>query len=53
MIRYCRGAGLKPRGPAERINRQLREIGGGGDPLECTRDLGSERLSGHKGKDLR
>jgi hypothetical protein len=24
-----------------------------GDPLECTRDLGGERLSGFKGRDLR
>ena len=30
-------------------NRQLQEIGGWGDPPECTRDLGGERLSGLKG----
>ena len=34
-------------------NRQPQEIGGWGDPPECTRDLGGERLSGLKGKDLR
>jgi hypothetical protein len=35
-------------------NRQLWELGGGGrDPLECTRDLGGERPSGLRGRDLR
>lgn len=35
------------------VNRQPQEIGGWGDPPECTRDLGGERLSGLKGRDLR
>jgi hypothetical protein len=36
-------------------NRQPREVGswGGGNPPECTSDLGGERLSGLKGRDLR
>ena len=34
-------------------NRQPPEIGGWQDPLEYTRDLGGERLSGLKGRDLR
>jgi hypothetical protein len=35
-------------------NRQPKEIGGGGPtPPQYTRDLGSERLSGCKGRDLR
>jgi hypothetical protein len=33
-------------------SRQPQEIGGCGDPPECTRDLGGERLSGIKGRDL-
>ena len=33
-------------------NRQLQEIEGCGDPPECTRDLGGERLPGLKGKTL-
>ena len=37
----------------ENWNRQPREIGGWGDPTECTRDLGGERLSGLKGRNLR
>jgi hypothetical protein len=33
------GKGLKPQGPAARIETgNLGEIGGWGDPLECTRD---------------
>ena len=35
------------------VNRQLQEVGGWGDPLEYTRDLGGERLSGIKRRDLR
>ena len=40
---------------ASRKNRkkQPREVGGWGDPPECTRDLGGERFSGLKGRDLR
>jgi hypothetical protein len=34
-------------------NRQPQEIGGWGNPSECTRDLGGKRLSGIKGSDLR
>jgi hypothetical protein len=34
-------------------NRQPREIGGWRDPPKLTRDMGGERLSGLKGKDLR
>jgi hypothetical protein len=34
-------------------NTQPREMGGWGDPPECTRDLGGERLSGLKGRDLK
>jgi hypothetical protein len=34
-------------------NRHPWEIGGLGDPPECTRDLEGERLSGLKGRDLR
>ena len=34
-------------------NTQPREMGGWGDPPECTRDLGDKRLSGIKGRDLR
>jgi hypothetical protein len=33
-------------------NRQPLEVGGWRDPAECTRDLGGERLSGLKGRDL-
>ena len=33
-------------------NRQPQEIGGWGNPPECTRELESERLSGLKGRDL-
>ena len=45
------GKGLRARG--KNVNRQPQEIGGWGDPPECTRDLGGERLSGLKGRDLR
>jgi hypothetical protein len=34
-------------------NGQPGEIGGWGDPPECTRDLGGERISGLKGKNFR
>jgi hypothetical protein len=34
-------------------NMQPQEIGGWGDPLKCTRDMGGKRLSGLKGRDLR
>ena len=34
-------------------NRQPWEIGGWGDPSECTRDLGGKGTSGIKGTDLR
>jgi hypothetical protein len=34
-------------------NRQPWEVGSWGYPPECTRDLGDERLSGLKGRDLR
>ena len=34
-------------------SRQPQEIGGLGDPPECTRDQEGERLSGLKGRDLR
>ena len=34
-------------------NRKPEEIVGWGDPPECTRDLGGERISGLKGRDLR
>jgi hypothetical protein len=34
-------------------NRQPQELVGGGDLLECTRDLGEERLSRLQGRDLR
>jgi hypothetical protein len=34
-------------------NRQPWEVVGGGDPLEYSRDLGSERLSGLKGRNPR
>jgi hypothetical protein len=51
MIRYwIEETGLKPRGPAERL--ETGNLGGGG-ALECTRDLGGERLSGLKGMNLR
>lgn len=33
-------------------NRQPQEVGGG-DQLECTRNLGGERVSGLKGRNLR
>jgi hypothetical protein len=33
--------------------RKPLEVGGWGDLPECTRDLGGERLSGIKGRDLR
>ena len=42
---------LRPR--RKNGNRQPQEGGGGRDPLECTRDLGGERLSGLEGRDLR
>ena len=48
-----KGKGLKPCGAAERnVNRQPQEIGGWGDPPECTRDLGGERLPGLPGPGL-
>jgi hypothetical protein len=34
------------------VNRQPQEVGDWGDPPECTRDLGGERLSALKGRDL-
>jgi hypothetical protein len=34
-------------------NRQPWEVGGWGNPSECTRELGSQRLSGLKGRDFR
>jgi hypothetical protein len=34
-------------------NRQPQEVGVGRGALECIRDLGGERLSGLKGRDLR
>jgi hypothetical protein len=33
-------------------NRKPQEVGSWGDSLECTRDLGGERLSELKGRDL-
>jgi hypothetical protein len=42
-LRTCRKNGI----------RQPQEIGGWGNPPEYTRDLGSERLSGLKGRNLR
>jgi hypothetical protein len=46
--------GLKPQGPEERMETgKLRKQEVGGNPLEYNRDLGGERLSGLKGKDLR
>ena len=33
-------------------NRQSQEIGGWGAPPECTRDLGDERFSGFKEREL-
>ena len=53
MINYWGKAGLKPWGPAERMeicNLDGRKLG---DFLECSRHLGSERLSGPKRRDLR
>ena len=48
------GKGLKSlRASRKNGNRQLWEVGGWGDPPECTRDLGGERLSGLKERDLR
>jgi hypothetical protein len=35
------------------VNRQPQEIGGWEDIPECTRDLGGERLSRHKRRNLR
>ena len=37
----------------EMDNLQREEVERGGGALECTRDLGSEKLSGIKGRDLR
>jgi hypothetical protein len=34
-------------------NRQPQEMGGWGNPLECTRDLRGKSHSGLKGRDLR
>ena len=34
-------------------NRKPQEVGGGGDPLGGTRDVGGEKHSGLKGRDLR
>jgi hypothetical protein len=34
-------------------NLQLQEVGGWGNPPECTRDMGSKRLSGLKVRNLR
>jgi hypothetical protein len=33
------------RASRKNVNRQSQEVGGGGYPLECTRDLGGERDS--------
>ena len=58
MIRYWVGEKEGGRTEALRASRkngngQPREIGDGGTPLEYTRDLGGERLSGLKGRDLK
>jgi hypothetical protein len=56
MIRYwgVGWIGLKPQGLAERIGlKQATLEGWWGNLLECIRDLGGERLSGLKGRDLR
>jgi hypothetical protein len=48
------GKGLKSlRASRKNGNMQPWEVGGWGDPPECTRDMGSDRLSGLKGKHLR
>ena len=55
MIRYW-GTGYRIealRASRKNGNRQPPEIGGWQDPLEYTRDLGGERLSELKGRDLR
>jgi hypothetical protein len=41
-----------PRDSRKNGNKQPQEVGGGGGALECTRDLGGERLSAIKGKNL-
>ena len=48
---------VRQRAEAQRASRkngnsQPQEIGGWGDPLECTRDLGGKRLSGIKVRPL-
>jgi hypothetical protein len=49
-----RRKGLKSlRASRKNGNGQPRELGGSGDPLECTRDLVGERLSELKGRDFR
>lgn len=47
------GEGRRLRASRKNGNWQLWEVGGWGDPPECTRDLGGERLSGLIGRDLR
>ena len=48
------GKGLKSlKASRKNGNRQPWKVGGWGDPLECTRVLGGERLSGLKGWDLK
>jgi hypothetical protein len=42
-----------PRASRKYGNRQPKEVGSWGDPPECTRDLGGERLSELEGRDLR
>jgi hypothetical protein len=52
MIRY--GVGRQERSLcASRMNGNMQPGVGREDPLECTRDLGGERLSGFNGGDLR
>ena len=47
------GEGKGLRASRKNGNRQPQEVGGWGDPPECIRDLGGERLPGLKGRDLR
>jgi hypothetical protein len=50
---WVREKDWSPEASRKNVNRKPQEIGDWGDPPECTRDLGGEKLPGLKGRDLR
>jgi hypothetical protein len=53
MIRYWGWGNRRETLGTIRMDRNMQPLEGQvGDPLECTRDLGGERLSGFKGRNL-